>query len=146
MVDNVSKDGSDELAQKLMADIPNTRFIQMGENAGFGRSCNRAAREAAGKYLFLLNPDVWLESDCLEQLVACAERNQSSAVGPLVLNYDDDSFQSNGNIGFDLFGMFISSPQHTAAGEIFCANGFFLSAPIFSWRGGEDGAFSLQRN
>ena len=86
--DNTSSDGSDQLAQELMAGWPNAVFLQTGENLGFGRACNRPVKQARGKYFPLLNPDVWLERDCLEQLVA--------AVGPLALNYDDDSFQSSG--------------------------------------------------
>ncbi len=144
VVDNISTDNSDKLAQELMVGLPNSLFIQMGENAGFGRACNRAVQDAKGKYLFLLNPDVWLEPDCLERLVASAERNQCAVVGPLVLNYDDDSFQSSGNSGFDLCGMFITLRPGVVPKELFCANGFyFIRTDVFIAVGGEDESFFL---
>ena len=144
VVDNISTDGSDKLAQELMAGWPQAVFIQMGENAGFGRACNRAAKQAVGKYLFLLNPDLWLERDCIEQLVTCAERNQSAVAGPIVFNYDDDSFQGNGADGFDLFGFCVYMRQDAAPSELFCANGFyFIRKDVFLEVGGEDEAFFL---
>jgi GT2 family glycosyltransferase len=144
LIDNISSDGSDKLAQELMTGLSNALFIQMGENAGFGRACNRAVQDATGKYLLLLNPDVWLERDCLEQLVNGAERSQSAAAGPLVLNYDDDSFQSNGNVGFDLCGMFICMAPDAMPEELFCANGFyFIRTDVYLKVGGEDEAFFL---
>jgi GT2 family glycosyltransferase len=144
MVDNLSSDGSDRLAQELMAGWPGAEFIQMGENAGFGRACNRAVKVASGKYLFLLNPDVWLERDCLEQLVSAAERNQTAAVSPMVLNYDDDSFQSNGADGFDIFGFLVGMRQDATPSELFCANGFyFIRRDVFLEVGGEDETFFL---
>lgn len=144
VVDNISTDGSDKLAQELMVDRPHSAFIQMGENAGFGRACNRAVEQAVGKYLFLLNPDIWLERDCIEQLVASAESSQCAAVGPIVFNYDDDSFQSNGSDGFDLFGFFVGMRQHATPSELFCANGFyFICKDVFLELGGEDETFFL---
>lgn len=144
VVDNISTDGSDKLAQELMAGWPQAVFIQMGENAGFGRACNRAVNQAVGKYLFLLNPDIWLETDCIEQLLACAERNQSAVAGPIVFNYDDDSFQSNGADGFDLFGYFVLMRPDARPAEVFCANGFyFIRKDVFLELGGEDEAFFL---
>jgi GT2 family glycosyltransferase len=144
VADNTSSDGSDKTAQRLMAGWANSAFVQTGENLGFGRAVNRVAKHALGKYLFLLNADVWLEHDCLEQLVAASENNQAAAAGVLVLNYDDDSFQSNGGSGFDLCGFGIGPRQGTTPRELFCANGFFfIRTDVFNEIGAEDDAFFL---
>ncbi len=144
VTDNLSSDGSDQTAQELMVGWKDSVFIQNGENLGFGRAVNRAAKHASGKYLFLLNADVWLERDCLEQLVAAAERGQAAVAGILVLNYDDDSFQSNGASGFDICGLCVRPQQGTNPEELFAANGFnFIRKDVFYEIGEEDGSFFL---
>jgi GT2 family glycosyltransferase len=105
ITDNQSPDDSARLAADLTRDWPNARVIQNGANLGFAEGNNRAAKVATGEYLFLLNNDTWLESDCLEKLVQGIEANDASAGCPLVLNYDDNSFQSLGAFGFDIFGL-----------------------------------------
>src|SRR5215469_516249 len=61
IADNVSEDGSDKLARNLIAHWPNAQFFPTGGDNGFGVACNLAAQRASGKYLYLLNPDTWLE-------------------------------------------------------------------------------------
>jgi GT2 family glycosyltransferase len=105
VADNKSPDGSDQLAEQLMQGWPNGRVIQNGENLGFAEGNNRAAATAKGKYLFLLNNDTWLEPDCLAKLVEGVDTAGAAAACPLVLNYNDNSFQSMGAAGFDIFGL-----------------------------------------
>lgn len=144
VTDNLSSDGSDRTAQELLVGWPGSLFIQNGENLGFGRAVNRAARHAAGKYLFLLNADVWLERDCLEQLVTAAENKGAAAAGVLVLNYDDDSFQSNGASGFDICGFCVRPREQTNPEELLAANGFnFIRKDVFFEIGEEDSCFFL---
>lgn len=144
VVDNASTDGSDQTAQRLMAGWPNSVFIQTGENLGFGRAVNHAVNSALGTYLLLLNADIWLESDCLEQLVDAAVLRQAAAVGVHVLNYEDNSFQNNGATGFDICGMGIEPNPATIPEELYMANGFmFIRRDVFQEIGGEDNAFFL---
>jgi GT2 family glycosyltransferase len=105
VADNLSNDGSDRRAQEIMANWPRGRFIQHGQNLGYCEGNNRAAMDARGQYLFFLNNDTWLEPPCLERLVAEARRAGAGAAAPLALNYEDDTFQSLGAFGFDLFGL-----------------------------------------
>src|ERR1700677_1456495 len=69
MVDNSSTDGTAEICDQEMKSWTNGRFVPTGGNYGFGGGCNYGARQARGKYLFFLNPDVWFDPDCLEELV-----------------------------------------------------------------------------
>jgi len=105
VADNASPDGSAELATRLMEGWPNARVIRHDRNLGFAEGNNRPAREARGRYLFFLNNDTWLEADCLEKLGAAVQATDVVAACPRVLNYTDDSFQSAGAGGFDLFGL-----------------------------------------
>ena len=52
--DNGSEDGTAELVGEL---APDARLIRNGHNVGFAGACNRAAEEANGDLLIVLNPD-----------------------------------------------------------------------------------------
>lgn len=109
IADNASTDGSDRLAEALLARWPgNAVFLQNGANLGYCEGNNRGAAAATGQYLFFLNNDTWLEPDCLECLLREVERAGATAATPLVLNYADDTFQSVGAAGFDIFGLVTS--------------------------------------
>lgn len=142
--DNISRDGSDLQAQELMKDWPRGKFLQTGANLGFGGGANRGAALAEGKYLFFLNPDVWIERDCLERLVAAAEQNGLGVAGPLVLNYSDNSLQSKGASGFDIFGLSVDPPGSDAAPRLFSPSAFyFIRRDLFGKIGGWDGHFFM---
>ena len=105
LADNVSSDGSEQLGRQIVERWPRGVFIQHSGNLGYCEGNNRAAAVAKGRYLLFLNNDTWLEPGCLEQLLAEVQRTGAGAAAPLILNYDDDSFQSLGAFGFDLFGL-----------------------------------------
>jgi GT2 family glycosyltransferase len=105
IADNQSTDGSDQLAVRLLEGWNNGRFIQNGGNLGFCEGNNRPAAQARGQFLFFLNNDTWLEPSCLETLVHEVRAQGAQGGGPLVLNYADDSFQSLGADGYDIFGL-----------------------------------------
>ena len=130
--DNISHDGSDVQAQELMQDWPHAVFIQTGANLGFSGGANRGAASAKGKYLFFLNPDVWIERECLERLAAAAEANGFGVIGPTVMDYQDDSLQSKGAVGFDIFGMNVERTLSEATPRLFAPTSFFLSAATCS--------------
>jgi GT2 family glycosyltransferase len=142
--DNISCDGSDLQAQELMKDWPHGVFLQTGANLGFGGGANRGAAVARGKFLFFLNPDVWLERDCLEQLVKAAEENGYGVAGPTVLNYNDDSFQSKGVSGFDIFGLAINPRAADHSHRLFSpCSFFFIRRDLFKKIGGWDDHFFM---
>jgi GT2 family glycosyltransferase len=105
LADNLSSDGSDQLGKRIVEAWPRGVFVQHGQNLGYCEGNNRAAAAAHGQFLLFLNNDTWLEPGCLEELLAEAQRTGASAAMPLVLNYEDGTFQSLGAFGFDLFGL-----------------------------------------
>jgi GT2 family glycosyltransferase len=127
MVDNTSHDGSAEICEKEMEAWPNGVFLQTGGNYGFGGGSNRGAKIARGKYLFFLNPDVWLEPNCLEELVRQAEGKTIKVAGPLVLDYDSDNIQVRGASGFDLFGGMIPARPGEKCDRLFAIGTFFFA-------------------
>jgi GT2 family glycosyltransferase len=77
-------------------------------------------------------------------LFGAAERAHAGVAGVLVLDYEDNTFQSNGSWRFDLFGHGVSIPSGHAPEELFCSHGFsFIRRDLF-WRvGGYDDEFFL---
>lgn len=146
VADNASPDKSDLLAAELMKDWSNGRVIQHGANLGFCEGNNRAALQARGKYLFFLNNDTWLEANCLERLVQQVEEFGATAATPLMLNYEDDTVQSSGGAGFDIFGlMSLARLNETRAGDIFVVGGccYLIRRDLFEKLGGFDQAFYM---
>jgi N-acetylglucosaminyl-diphospho-decaprenol L-rhamnosyltransferase len=86
VVDNGSTDGSDHMVRQA---FPWVHLLQNQDNVGFARANNQAIREAAGRYILLLNSDAKVLGGALGQLVAfLEERPQVGAVGPRLLNAD----------------------------------------------------------
>src|SRR5688572_16305853 len=84
VVDNASQDNSAEVLQSLGNPIIP---ILNKDNLGFGKANNQAARQAKGRYVFLLNPDASLQSpDGLRGLIAFMETNPNyGLVGPKII-------------------------------------------------------------
>ncbi|MGO8765420.1 MAG: glycosyltransferase family 2 protein [Limisphaerales bacterium] len=143
-VDNTSKDGSAQICEKKMASWTNGVFLQTGGNYGFGGGSNRGAKIARGKYLLFLNPDVWLEKDCLEKLCSDAETKKIRVGCPLVLDYDSEAIQTRGSSGFDFFGNVIPVTLEETPDQIFSVGTFFfVERELFLQLGGFDGEFFL---
>jgi hypothetical protein len=144
-VDNISQDRSDLLAQALMKGWPRGAIVQTGANLGFGGGANRGAALARGKYLFFLNPDVWLEKDCLQRLVEAGEQGGYDAVGPTILDYYDDSLHSIGASGFDIFGLPVNSRPSDPVSRLFSSGGcsFFIRRDLFQKIGQWDERFFM---
>jgi len=133
VADNVSSDGSDRLGRRLLEGWPRGLFIQHSQNLGYCEGNNRAAHAARGQYLLFLNNDTWLEPRCLELLLAEVQRVDASAAMPLVLNYDDDSFQSLGAFGFDVFGLASTRASATQTREVLMPEGcaYLIQGELF---------------
>src|SRR5436853_435365 len=73
--------------------------------------------------IVLNNNDTWLESACLEKLIETVESMDAQAGTPLMLNYEDDSIQSSGGAGFDIFGLMSLDHEPPAPREVFVVGG-----------------------
>lgn len=141
VADNSSTDGSDILAQQLLAGVRNARFISHGKNLGYCEGNNRAVAQSRGEYVLLLNNDAWLEKDCLEKLLAEVRRTGAAAATPLVLNWDDNKIQRGTFAsGFDMFGFpsFNRTPAETAEVLMPAGCSYLIRRDLFLQLGGLD--------
>ncbi|MBN1355492.1 glycosyltransferase family 2 protein [bacterium] len=91
VVDNASRDGS---PQWVTNHYPTARLIKLCRNQGFCRGMNRGVAEAVGEYLFLLNQDIVLDTECLGNLAGEMESRSKTWIGafPKVVFYDAPEF------------------------------------------------------
>ena len=79
IVDNNSIDNSPSVAKNLW---PESEILINRSNFGFASACNQGAKAANGSYLLFLNPDVTVDTNCIEDLMAFAKsKDKAGAVG-----------------------------------------------------------------
>ena len=90
VVDNNSTDGSIDYMKKLNGEGSlKIKYVLLKDNTGYAGGNNTGANEAfkdGCNYLFILNPDVYLEPNCINELSGIFEKNKNTlAAAPLIL-------------------------------------------------------------
>jgi hypothetical protein len=82
VVDNAS---SDQTLSMLRDRFPQVRVIANRENRGFAAANNQAIRQAAGRYVFILNPDTVVEEGAVRKLREFLEQHaEAGMAGPRI--------------------------------------------------------------
>ncbi len=90
IVDNNSKDNSPSVAKSIW---PQARVMVNKTNTGFAAATNQAAKESTGNHLLFVNPDVFVDSDCIEELIGFMKgKEKLGAVGGR-MRFPDGTFQ-----------------------------------------------------
>lgn len=85
VIDNASSDGT---AEYFSADSE-ISFTENGKNIGFGAAHNKALSKGIGRYHFVINPDIEINSDVLSALADFMENNPDIVMAmPKILNSD----------------------------------------------------------
>jgi GT2 family glycosyltransferase len=77
VLDNDSKDNS---AEEIARNFPQVKLLALKENLGFAGGNNLAAKEAAGEYLLLINPDTIVLEAAIQKLVRFAKENPAAGI------------------------------------------------------------------
>ena len=86
VVDNGSSDGSAEAVEK---GFPQVKLIRNQENLGFARANNIGIRASTGRYLCLMNSDIFVLNGCLKKLLEFMDQSLNVGMsGPRLLNRD----------------------------------------------------------
>ncbi len=75
VVDNNSSDRTVEMVKK---NYPKVKLIVNSENLGFSRANNQAIKQASGRYILLLNPDMRVFDDTLSRMVSWLDRHDNA--------------------------------------------------------------------
>ncbi|MEA3445688.1 MAG: glycosyltransferase [Bacteroidota bacterium] len=97
IIDDFSTDKTIEIKQVFTG----VNIIRNNENIGFLRSCNKAAAQAKGKYIHLLNNDTSVHPGWLMPLVNLMESSEKIGVVGSKLVYPDGKLQEAGGIIWD---------------------------------------------
>ncbi len=85
VIDNASTDDT----VKLLSDIDGVQKILQNKNLGFGKAHNVALDLDLGKYHFVVNPDIVINSDVLSDMADIMEENSDIILSmPQILNTD----------------------------------------------------------
>jgi GT2 family glycosyltransferase len=93
VVDNGSTDGT---VRWLRQRHPNVRVLALDENLGFAAANDRAAAEARGEWLVLLNNDAVAEPTLCEALIARAEAAGAEAAAARIRDWSGDGIEFGG--------------------------------------------------
>ena len=98
IVDNDSKDNTVELIKKELEifSVP-YKLIANSANNGFAGGHNQAYRDTNGEYFLLLNQDMYLQPNCLQNMVDFLDKNiEVAAVSPRLMKWDFAKVVSDG--------------------------------------------------
>ncbi len=132
VIDNASADSS---AQLLDTYKDKVTVILSDKNLGFSEGNNVAAKEAIGKYVFLLNNDTVVPEDLLQGLYDFAEAHPDmGAVSPKLL-YEDGRLQAPGSV----FGRWRFKSKKTQVVPFIAGAAVLMQKSLFDDMGGLDG-------
>jgi GT2 family glycosyltransferase len=90
VVDNASSDGSDDIAERLAAELGSVKLLRSETNRGYAGAVNLALAQATGTYLAVLNMDVVVAQGWLDPLVSLLDAHPDAGVAcPLILLESD---------------------------------------------------------
>jgi GT2 family glycosyltransferase len=108
VVDNASDDGSAEI---VSLEYPWVQLMRNERNAGFGAAHNQALRDAAGRYLLVLNSDATPMPGALRTLVEFLDAHPGVAVAGPKLRFGDGTVQPSRRRFPTLATLFFESTQ-----------------------------------
>lgn len=92
VVDNGSNDGIEGLLQKKFSDV---KLIRLEENKGYSAGNNDGIKEAKGKYILILNPDITVLQGAVQQIYEFMEKNLEAGITAPQLLSPDGSIQQS---------------------------------------------------
>lgn len=149
---HVADDASSDQTQEVFAErFPRLRYLRSDENLGFLRTCNRAAKEARGRHIVLLNNDTVVLPGWLSELLRTFDEHPGTGLAGSKLLYPEGALQEAGGIVFKDGGAWNygrledpTDPRFGFARDVDYCSGASVAVDAELWRrlGGFDERFS----
>lgn len=146
LIDNGSIDGSVEYVESC---FPMVNILVNLENRGFGPAVNRGVKQAKGEYVLFLNNDLFLDEQCIEEMVNMIKEKKVGAIVPKILYFNDKNrINSFGNL-INYLGLacpkYIDEEDKTnmQVEETACGGIFLIRKNLFKEVGGFDQEFFM---
>jgi N-acetylglucosaminyl-diphospho-decaprenol L-rhamnosyltransferase len=156
LIDNASADGIPQAIARARESDPRFRVIYNHANLGFGPAVNRAAAQALGQALLILNPDCLIDERALQRLLdILATENKAGLIGAVVCDAqgapDPASFRRDPILGRALATLFKRSggvnakniPDHVIDAEAVSGAVMLMSSRVFEALHGFDEKYFL---
>jgi N-acetylglucosaminyl-diphospho-decaprenol L-rhamnosyltransferase len=156
LIDNASADGIPQAIARARENDPRLRVIYNHANLGFGPAVNRAAAQARGEVLLILNPDCLIDETALRRLLdILATENKAGLLGAVVCDAqgvpDPASFRRDPILGRALATLFKRSggvnaqniPDHVVEAEAVSGAVMLMPLRVFELLHGFDEKYFL---
>lgn len=85
VIDSAAETDTEEL---LTEEFPATKYYPVKANIGYARGVNLGLKQASGKYLLILNPDIIIQPGAVQTMLAHLQANpQIGLLGPKLLDF-----------------------------------------------------------
>ncbi len=92
IIDSMSTRQSRDIVRER---APSAKLLALNYNCGFGRGVNIGIKNAAGKYILMLNPDIIIRGDAIQKLLTYLKKHPDiGMIGPQLRNFNDSIQQS----------------------------------------------------
>ncbi len=98
IINDGSKDGSLQIAERLHSLHPNIIRVLDQENRSLGATRNRGMLEAKAKYLYFIDVDDYLATNTLKPILSCAEKNDLQVITFESMVTHDSSLTNSENV------------------------------------------------
>ncbi|MFC3652069.1 glycosyltransferase family 2 protein [Dyella humi] len=156
LIDNASADGVPQAIARARESDPRFKVIYNHANLGFGPAVNRAAAQARGEALLILNPDCLIDETALQRLLdVLATENKAGLIGAVVCDAqgvpDPASFRRDPILGRALATLFKRSggmnastiPDHVVEAEAVSGAVMLMPLRVFELLHGFDEKYFL---
>ena len=93
--DNASKDGIAKIMKEHFSELDNVNFFEYDENNGYGAGNNKIIKNAKGKYIVILNPDIVVLNGTIEKLYNYLESHSDVGIVSPKLLYANKKVQQS---------------------------------------------------
>ena len=91
----VIDNGSDKKIKRESVNDPSVKIIYNKKNLGFAAAVNQGIKQATGKYLLLINSDLFINGKDVDRMVAYMDKNFKVAIIAPQLIYPNGKIQNS---------------------------------------------------